>query len=115
MIKYLPFVVVVTFALFVLGIATMIHREELRDQQRRIDQLSQATIALARMQGAEDGNGFMDSDEYCFFFADYSRGIAIVGKFDGKISYDKKPKLVILRNVEEEILRSWDKAELCYG
>jgi len=84
-------------------------------QQRQIDQLCQGVFALAREQGATDDNGFVAGKTYCFFFADYRRGIALVGEFNDRIRYDKKPQLIIVHNVDERILNEWNNQQTEYG
>ena len=88
---------------------------QVQEQQRQIDQNCRGIVALAEAMGAKDGGGFNSGNEYCFFWGDYDRGIAIVGEFDGDIHYSKKPRLVIIHHVSEEVMQSWEKAELCYG
>jgi hypothetical protein len=88
-----------------------------QNQERQIDQICQMVFELAREQGATDETGFTygaGKKEYCFFFADYSRNLAILGEFDGEISYDKKPRLVIMHNVDEKNLEYWSKQPIPY-
>jgi hypothetical protein len=91
------------------------HRRRIVTLERQIDQLCQGVFTLAREQGAREDNGFSMGKEYCFFFADYDRSLALVGEFDGKIMYDKKPQLVIIKNVREDILDDWNKSPTEYG
>jgi len=109
------FITLTAWAVTVLGCFVLVQHFKIKDQNLQIDQLCQATITLAEIQGAEDGNGFKNGKEYCLFFADYNRGVAIVGEFDEEISYNKKPHLLIMHGIEEKILHTWNKAELCYG
>jgi hypothetical protein len=72
--------------------------------------------ALALNQGAiEEYSGFSSNKEYCLYFADYKRGVAIVGEFDGKISFEKKPRLIILYNIDARVLEDWSKRPILYG
>lgn len=84
-------------------------------QGQQIEQLSQMAITLAKNQGAEDSNGFVAGKEYCLFFVDYSKGIAVVGEFEGQISYDKNPRWLIMRNINEDMLVGWSKEPVLYG
>jgi len=89
---------------------------EIKTQQRQVDQLCQIVVTLAEEHGAKEQMGFVGpGKEYCFFFADYKKNLAIVGEFDGEISYDKKPKPVILRNVDERNLEYWSKQPTVFG
>jgi hypothetical protein len=83
-------------------------------QHQQIDQLCQTQFTLARAMGATDQNGFIEGKEYCLFFADYDRSMALLGEFDQKISYESKPRFIIMHNVDEEYLRYWDKQPIIY-
>ena len=107
-----PIFVITSLGLF-LGIALL--DAKIRDQQCQIDQLCQLAFTLAREQGATDETGFTMGKEYCFFFADYDRNMAILGEFDHGISYDKKPRLIIMHNVNERNLEYWDKQPVLYN
>ena len=84
------------------------------EQQRQIDQVCKMVFTLAREQGATDETGFTGGKEYCFFFADYNRNMAILGEFDRGIRYDKKPRLIIMHNIDEGNLEYWDKLPVIY-
>ncbi|MFH1968474.1 MAG: hypothetical protein ABIJ84_03755 [bacterium] len=88
---------------------------KIQNQKRQIDQLCQVTFALARLQGAEDQNGFEGGKEYCFFFGDYNKGMALVGKFDDGLSYRKKPRIIIMSSLDAKLLNEWSKQPLLYG
>jgi len=103
-------------AMIVGAFATTALLEKIHNQQRQIDQLCQIVVTLAEEHGAKEQMGFVGpGKEYCFFFADYKRNLAIVGEFDGDISYNKKPKLVILHNVDKENLEYWNKQPTVFG
>ena len=97
------------------AIGVSVNSIKLTNQQCQIDQLNSAVFSLAHEQGAGEAFCFTGGKEYCLFFADYSRNAAIVGEFDGEISYDKKPRLIIMRNINEKTLEYWDKAPIVYG
>jgi hypothetical protein len=92
----------------------VIHGYQVRAMQRQVDQNCQAMFMLAQEQGATEKSGFETGKEYCFFFADYSRNMALLGEFDNGISYNKKPRLIIMRNVNEKGLRYWSEQPLLY-
>lgn len=91
------------------------HGQQIRAQQRQDDQLCQMMVSFARLQGATDQTNFQMGKEYCFFFADYERGIAILGEFDHGISYDKTPRIIIMGGVSRKCLEDWNSQPALYS
>ncbi len=98
-------------------VMTIMNKREIDRQGRQINQTNQMLITLVEPEpdSATEKTGFEVGKEYCFFFADYNRGLAVVGEFDGEICYNKKPRFIILRNVPQTILDIWEKGEIKYG
>ncbi len=99
----------------VLSILIYIAISENAQQRRQNDQLCDAVFFLAQSQGATDQMGFISGKEYCLFFADYSKRRALIGEFDGKIHYDKTPRLIIIHNADEANMAYWDSQPLLYS
>jgi hypothetical protein len=99
----------------VIALSAFITSQMIKEDHCQIDQLCQGQFTLARQLGATDQTMFSSAKDYCFFSADYSRNMALLGEFDGRISYDKKPRLIIMHNVDERNLEYWDKLPTEYG
>jgi hypothetical protein len=108
--KILPwlFIIVLTASVFWLN-------SQRNQQQRQIDQLCEGVFQLVAEQGAQEQSGFTMGKEYCLFLADFRRGRALLGEFDGEISYDKKARLVIMPAVDEKTLDDWVKQPVIFG
>ena len=104
----------VTIVFVWLIIWNAVQKNQIYKQQRQIDQLCDAAFAMAQIQGATKDGGFEGGKEYCFFFGDYDRGMALVGEFDGHLDYRKKPQLIIMRNINERLLDEWNQQPLEY-
>jgi hypothetical protein len=76
----------------------------LLEQQHQIDQLCSMTLTLVQNQEfTEDGLGIVVGEKYDFYFANFAKGLAVLGKTDkdGKIHYR------IIHNVNSSVLKEW--------
>jgi hypothetical protein len=82
---------VLLILLYVAVVCLFVNKHKIERQEQQIKQLNQMMITLVESESAIEKTGFELDKEYCFFFADYDRSLAVVGEFDGEICYDKNP------------------------